>query len=135
MLETSVVLVRLVLRGGQQLKHGPAADKRDRRDGAVDISIAHIADESSTGRIGAHTDNGIGLQALHDRHLTIVALIEGRTPPIGSFAGDFQTVFVQCLAQAAPACPAIGVGLVKNRNATSIDGYEVIDQSLHLLVV
>ena len=50
-------------------------------------------------------------------------------------AGDLQTVLVQCLAQAAPACPAIGVGLVEDRNASSIDGDEVSDQSLHLLVV
>ena len=128
-------MFELPLCGGQQLEHGPAADKRDRCDGAVDTSVAHIANESSTGRIGADTDNGIGLQALHDCHLTIVALVEGRAPPIGGFAGNLQTVLVQCFAQAGPACPAIGVGLVEDRNASSIDGDEVIDQSLDLLVV
>ena len=51
------------------------------------------------------------------------------------FAGDLQAVLVQCFAQAAPACPAIRVGLVEDRNASSIDGDEVIDQSLHLLAV
>src|SRR5262249_38886321 len=113
----------------------PAAGKRDRRDGAVDVSVAHVADESSTSRIGADTDNGIEEQALHDRHLTIIALVEGRATPIGSLTGDLQAVLTQCLAQAAPACPTIGVGLIEDRNARSIDGDEVLDESFHLLVV
>ena len=44
-------------------------------------------------------------------------------------------MLIKRLAQAAPACPAISVGLVEHRNASSINGDKVIDQSLHLLVV
>ena len=131
----TMVLVRVLRCRGEKLEHGPAADKRECRDGAVDISVAQVADESSAGRIGADTDNGIGVHALHDRHLTIVALIERRAAPIGRFAGDLQTVVIQCIAQAAPACPAIGVGLIEDRNARSMDRDEMIDQSLHLLGV
>src|SRR5207244_5882564 len=85
-----VVPVELPPGRGQQLEHGPASDERNRRNWAVNASVTHVADESGTRRIGAYTDNGIRLQALHNRYLAIVALVEGRAPPIRGFAGNLQ---------------------------------------------